>query len=103
MSNFYNDFMSKYRVKHVQVSRERGYRTIDYNNLGYNQTASYYADSEELIEMELTRTGFDRLVNLDREYDNIWEDQRDEAYMRRQHPAVAEAYDKYRMLLELYR
>jgi hypothetical protein len=100
MSDFYNDFMSKYRVKNVQVSRDRNYETINY---GYNQTASYYADREELIEMELTRTGFDKLVNLDREYDNIWEEQRDEAYLRRTYPAVAEAYSKYRMLLELYK
>lgn len=101
MSNFYNDFMSKYRVKHVQVSRDRNYETINYGS--YNQTASYYADREELIEMELTRSGFEDLVKVDREYDNIWEEQRDEAYLRRTYPAVAEAYSKYRMLLELYK
>jgi hypothetical protein len=101
MSNFYNDFMSKYRVKHVQVSRDRDYRTINYGT--YNQTASYYADREEIIEMEITRDGFEHLVKLDREYDNIWEQQRNEAYLRRTYPAVAEAYDKYRMLLELYK
>jgi len=103
MSDFYNDFMSKYRVKNVQVSRERGYRTIDYTNIGYNQTASYYADSEELIEMELSRSGFEQLVTIDHEYTRLWQDQSDEAYMRRQHPAIKEAYEKYLMLLELYR
>lgn len=100
MSDFYKSFMNKYRVKHVQVSRDRDYETINY---GYNQTASYYADREELIEMELTRSGFEDLVKIDREYDNIWEEQRDEAYLRRTYPAVAEAYSKYRMLLELYK
>jgi hypothetical protein len=100
MSNFYSSFMNKYRVKHVQSNRDRRYETINY---GYNQTASYYADREEIIEMELTRSGFEDLVKLDHEFDNIWQDKRDEAYMRRTHPAVAEAYDKYRMLLELYK
>jgi hypothetical protein len=100
MSNFYNSFMNKYRVKNVQVSRDRDYRTIDY---GYNQTASYYADREEVIEMELTRSGFEDLVKMDNEHEKVWQDQRDEAYMRRTHPAVAEAYSKYRMLLELYK
>ena len=99
MSN-YNDFMSKYRVKNVQVSRDQSYQTFNY---GWNKTASYYNDREELIEMELTRTGFDRLVELDREFDNIWQEQRDEAWMRKTYPAVAEAYSKYQMLLELYK
>ena len=100
MSNFYDSFMNKFGVKNVQVSRDRNYRTIDY---GYNQTASYYSDREELIEMELTRSGFENLVKLDKETEREWQDQRDEAYMRRTHPAVAEAYSKYRMLLELYK
>lgn len=100
MSNFYNSFMNKYRVKNVQVNHDRRYETINY---GWNQTASYYADREELVEMELTRSGFEELVKLDREFDNIWQEQRDEAWMRKTYPAVAEAYSKYQMLLELYK
>lgn len=49
--------------------------------------------------MELSRSGFEDLVNINK----LCEEQRDEAWMRRTHPAIAEAYDKYRMLLELYR
>ena len=98
--NDYNDFINRFGVKNVHASRDRDYRTFSYN---YNQTASYYADREELVEMELTRSGFENLVKLDRDYDLLWQDKRDEAYMRRQHPAISEAYDKYRMLLELYR
>jgi hypothetical protein len=100
MSNFYDSFINKYRVKNLQVSRDRKYDTINY---GYNQTASYYADREDLIEMELTRSGFEELVKLDNEHEKVWQDQREEAYLRRKHPAVAEAYSKYRMLLELYK
>jgi hypothetical protein len=101
MSNFYDSFMSKFGVKHVRTLRDRDYRTINYGT--YNQTASYYADRDELIEMELTRTGFENLVNLDHETEKVWQDQRDEAYLRRTYPAVAEAYSKYKMLLELYK
>ena len=100
MSSYYDSFMSKFGVKNVQVSRDRDYRTINY---GYNQTASYYADREELIEMELTRTGFENLVKLEHETEKEWQEKRDEAYLRRTHPAVAEAYSKYHMLLELYK
>jgi hypothetical protein len=98
--NDFNDFINRFGVKNIHASRDRDYRTFNYN---YNQTASYYADREELVEMELTRSGFENLVTLDREYDLLWQGRRHEAYMRRQHPAVAEAYDKYRMLLELYK
>jgi len=100
MSNFYDSFMSKYRVKHVQVVRDRNFETINY---GYNRSASYYADREELIELELTRSGFEDLVKMDNANEKVWQEQRDEAYLRRTYPAVAEAYSKYQMLLELYK
>jgi hypothetical protein len=96
----YDQFMSKFRIKHVGVVRDRMYDTINY---GSNQTARYYSDREELIEMELTRSGFEELVQLDDEYTRTWQDESDERYLRRQHPAIAEAYSKYRMLLELYK
>jgi hypothetical protein len=84
----------------VQVSRDRRYETINY---GYNQTASYYADREEIIEMELTRSGFEDLVKVDKDHDKLWQDQRDEAWLRKQYPALKDAYDKYQMLLALYK
>jgi hypothetical protein len=98
--NDYNDFINRFGVKNVHSSRDRDYRTFSYN---YNQTASYYANREETVEMEISRSGFENLVRLDREYDLLWQDKQHEAYMRRQHPAINEVYDKYRMLLELYR
>ena len=96
----YKQFAARYRVKNMQVVRDRKFDTINY---GYNQTASYYADREELIEMELTRSGFDDLVNLDNDYTKMWQDESDERYLRKMHPALAEAYSKYRMLLEIYK
>jgi hypothetical protein len=99
MSN-YDDFMSRFRVKNVQVVRDRMYDTINY---GYNQTASYYADREELIEMELTRSGFEELVRMDTEYTRSWQDESDARYLRKMHPALKEAYDKYQMLLAIYK
>ena len=96
----YKQFASRYRIKNMQLVRDRRYDTVNY---GYNQSASFYADREELIEMELTRSGFEDLVNLDNEHTRLWQDQRDEAWLRKQHPALAEAYSKYRMLLEIYK
>ena len=48
--NGYNDFVNRFNVKHVQVVRDRKYETINYGSYNsYNQTASYFADREELI------------------------------------------------------
>jgi len=96
----YNNFMSRYSIRNVHLQRDRDYRHINYN---YNHTASYYADREEIIEMELPRSGFEQLVNVDREYDRIWEEQRDEAWLRSKHPALKDAYNKYQMLLAIYK
>lgn len=99
--NDYNDFIKRFNVRHVQVVRDRNYETIDYN--GYNQTASYYSNREQLIEIELSRSGFEELVRIDRKLEVLGREAGDEAYMRRHHPAIAEAYSKYKMLMELYR
>ena len=93
----YNEFANRYRVQNIRVQRER--RDIDY----YNVKSSYYADREAMVEMELPQRHFEFLVETDHEYTKLWQDQKDEAYMRRTHPAIKEAYEKYRMLLELYK
>lgn len=93
-----HDFINKYRIKHVRVNRE--HETINY---GYNQTASFYTNREEIVEMELPRSAFEELVNIDRKIHDWVQEERDEAWMRKQHSSIAEAYSKYRMLLELYK
>ena len=96
-----NDFINRYRIKHIRVSRE--YDRIDYNSYNYNSPSLSYTNREEIIEMEIPRSGFEELTRLDNKYDDWTRAAGEEAYMRRQHPALREAYDKYRMLLELYR
>ena len=97
MMDRYKEFANRYNVRNIQVNRDR--RSIDY----YNMKASYYADREETIDMEIPRRSFEHLVEVDYEYTKLWQDQRDEMYMRKEHPAIKEAYEKYRMLLELYK
>lgn len=96
-----NDFINKYRIKHVRVTRD--YHNIDY---GYNYNSpslSYTANREEYVEMEMPRSAFEELVNIDRKIHSWIQEERDESYMRSKHPAITEAYSKYRMLLELYK
>ena len=94
----YDNFASKYGIKSININRER--RDIDY----YNIKASYYAaDTEETLDIEMNRRTFEYLVQVDEEYTRMWQDARDEMQMRKEHPAIKEAYEKYRMLLELYK
>ena len=53
--------------------------------------------------MELPRSAFEELSIIDRKIHSWVQEERDDEYLRRHHPAVAEAYSKYRMLLELYK
>ena len=96
-----NDFINKYRIKHVRVTRD--YHNIDYGYSYNSPSLSYTATREEYVEMELPRSAFEELANIDRKIHSWVQEERDEEYLRRHHPAVAEAYSKYRMLLELYK
>lgn len=94
-----NDFFNKYRIKHVRMSKD--YHTIDY---GYKLGSTIsYSGHEEYVELELPRSAFEELEKIDRKFDSWMQEAGEEVYMRRQHPALREAYDKYRMLLELYK
>lgn len=95
-----NDFINKYRIKHVRVAKD--YHMIDYDGYTLGSTISYRS-REEFIEMELPRSAFEELVNIDRKIHSWVQEERDEEYLRRMHPAIAEAYSKYLMLMELYR
>lgn len=98
MMNKYGEFVNRYNVRNIQVNRDR--RSIDYYNM---KASSYISDCEETIDMEIPRRRFEHLVEIDYEYTKMWQDERDEKYMRITYPAIREAYEKYRMLLELYK
>ena len=102
MTSKYDDFINRYRIHSINVSRDKSYRNIDYYN-GYNHTASYYDNREEMVDIEIPRYAFEKLVDSDNYADETYHKLREEACMRREHPAIQEAYEKYRMLLELYK
>lgn len=93
----YDNFANKFNIISINVNRDR--REINY----YGGTASYYSDREETLDIEMDRRTFEYLVEMDEQHTKMWQDARDEMYMRKEHPAVKEAYEKYRMLLELYK
>jgi len=98
MSADYNKFVSRYRIRNIQVAR-----SYDRFDVLYGKPATYYADREETIDMDIPRDSFEDLVRATDHYDQMINQHRHEQYLRKRHPAIAEAYDKYQMLLALYR
>lgn len=60
-----------------------------------------YRDQDSLIEMEMPRASFEALVNSSNSHDAVLDREWKEERLRRQYPDVAEAYNRYRVLLEL--
>ena len=98
MTDKIHEFAHRYGIRNIRVSRE--YDRMDY---GYSTKNYSYYNREETLEIEIPRSRFENLAEIDSGFTRMYQDQRDEAYMRRMHPAIKDAYDKYKMLLELYR
>ena len=98
MSDKIHEFANRYGIRNIRVSR--GYDRIDY---GYSTNNYSYYNREETLEIEIPRSRFENLVEIDSDFTHMYQNHRDEAYMRKMHPAIKDAYDKYLMLLELYR
>ena len=89
----YTEFCNRYGIKELRYSR-------DYDSYRYNRLASDY---EGILELEIPRRGLEYLVQVDSEHIHMRQNERDEMYMRKQYPALKDAYEKYRMLLALYK
>jgi len=93
-------FVKEFGFHHINVKRDY---PRSYVNYGYKGTASYYNETNEIIEMEIGRRELERLADYVQHAEDYMTKDREEHYLRRENPALAEAYSKYRMLLELYK
>ena len=100
MSDNYTYFVNRYGVKHLRPVTG-GYDKFQPYYAG--NTATYYNSKEEFIEMEIPQNGFEELVRATDRYDQMFEQEVHDRFLRNSHPAIAEAYSKYQMLLALYR
>jgi hypothetical protein len=105
MQDRFNEFSRRYGIRRMTTMRPYYHR--DYHN-DYHQTYATFASDqrvhrEEIIEIEIPRHALEHLIDNDRKFSQAHKDQRDEEYMRNKYSAISDAYDKYRMLLELYR
>ena len=103
---YYNDFINRYGI--ISINVDRKYSRIDYSSgpptssLRYG-LSSYYDIRDEMLDVEIPRTSFDALVNLEGKYEELAEKERYERWMRKNNPSVRDAYEKYQILLELCR
>ena len=91
------DFAQRYGAK-VNFLRDE---PASYNYMGTASDYKYYATDRNNVEISLSMRSFKYMVEMDIQAGVDYEKQREEAHIRKQYPAVAEAYDKYQMLLAL--
>jgi hypothetical protein len=98
MRDKFDEFANRYGIRRMNTK-------YPYKSYGYHRDYAIdkIGDRDEIIEIEISSRALEHLVNRDNEFNRTYRDQRDEAYMRNKYSAISEAYDKYRMLLELYR
>jgi hypothetical protein len=92
--------------------RHFGFRVVRINEGGYKQidswsaynSPSYYRDTDATtIEMEIDRRRLEHMANYFEQSQRLDDQDRDEEFLRRQYPPLKEAYDKYKLLLALYK
>ena len=101
MSNGLNDFINRYGVKHIQRAAPK--RRDYYTTASQQVTHHYYDDRDEIVEMELPYRCFQHLVERDTQFDHYKDVDYQNRKLREQHPEIQEAYERYLLMLELYR
>lgn len=93
-------FANHFGFKVVNVRHHSPYQYYD----SYNRTASFYADREQTtVEMEIDRRRLEHLVHYVEQSQRLDDQDREEEFLRRNNPGLKDAYDKYKMLLALYK
>jgi hypothetical protein len=113
-----NEFFKKY---YIQVLNEQNRRVINFSpnlkySLDFDEQYMQNFETEKLLTISIPQSRLDRLVELEASfYNNIdsvghrrhfeaWMDtQAHERNMREKHVGLKDAYDQYKMLLELCR
>ena len=93
-------FFKDYNFRSVNIKRDRPRASYTY---GSPSTASYYNNYEEVVEMEIGLHELEKLADVVYRAEHFISKEGHEHYLRSKHPAVADAYSKYQMLLALCR
>ena len=96
-----DQFIRNFGVRQVS----RSYPRARYDSFNTYSTISYDYNryEEELLDVEMSRRGWDELMRYYRMNEKCLALETYEHKMRQKHPAIKDAHEKYLMLLELYR
>lgn len=95
MSNkMIEDFAQRYGCRINYQQGRNSFHTI-------SGSREYYNKENSIVEIELSMLAFKYMVETDIRAEEDYQKIKEEARIRRQYPAVADAYHKYKMLLEL--
>ena len=91
--------------KIIETFAQRYSANITYNHTRnnfdtYARSMGYY-DDMSTVDINLSRPAFEHMVKMDYHAEEEYQKSREEARIRMQYPSVADAYSKYKMLLEL--
>ena len=97
-------FVKHFGFRVVRINEGR-YKQIDswsaYNDPNYS---SYYQDrNASFVEMEIDRRRLEHMADYVEQCQRLDQADRDEAWLRNKYPGLKDAYDKYQMLLALYK
>jgi hypothetical protein len=95
-------FVKRFGFKVARVKYHNPYEYFDTYN-GVKQ--AYYTKSsrDTTIEMEINQRELESMADYFIKTEKMLRDDHDEYRLRRDNPALEEAYSKYKMLLELYK
>ena len=95
-------FVKHFGFRVVNINYHNPYQRMDMYN-SYDR--SYYTKSEmdTIVEMEIDRRRLEHMANYFEQSERLDQKDREEEWLRRQYPGLKDAYDKYQMLLELYK
>jgi hypothetical protein len=93
------DFAQRYGAK-VEFLRDEPV-SYDYTGTAVRFYTKYYDTDRNNVEISLSMRSFEYMVEMDIQAGVDYEKQREEAHIRKQYPAVADAYHKYQMMLAL--
>lgn len=95
-------FVYDFGFKVVNVKHHDPYRYVDINS---TSSYAYYTkpETDTIISLEIDQRRLEQMANYFERSEETMQRSFDEHKIRRNNPAVAEAYSKYQMLLELYR
>jgi len=98
-----DQFTRNFGVRQVSRSYPRARSHYDSYNLYSSVSYNYNEYQEELLDVEMSRRGWDELMRYYRMNEKCSALETYEHVMREKHPAIKDAYEKYQMLMELYR